>query len=179
MILKLHTVIQKRAFLSYSSDAATYIDAFAPLFRPPAGDPEVYFYGDDPLAGGILYEELEAELSRAPVFLCFLNATYPRSAACLREFEFACRLQAEAGGARATERFFVPVLLDMKGKEFWNESIVSNKPAAWATGLVYTSLIDPKSGTHPIRIYIEGKLNSLASDPIQRLGGRVKRQMKW
>jgi hypothetical protein len=48
--------MNRRVFLSYARDVATYVEEFAPIFRPPAGDPELYFYGDTPIPAGNLPE---------------------------------------------------------------------------------------------------------------------------
>jgi hypothetical protein len=171
--------MQKLAFLSYSSDTTLYIDEFAPLFRRAAGEPEVYFYGDAPIPAGELLEELQAKITLAPVFLCFLNASYAVSQACMDEFMTACALQAAAGGARATERFFVPAVLDQRGVDFWTENIKPGRPAAWAGNLIYTKLIDPKSGTRPAALYIDGKSNDPFPRRVEELGRKVKERMSW
>jgi hypothetical protein len=67
----------------------------------------------------------------------------------------------------------------MKGKNFWTENVEADKPAAWAAELLYTNLIDPKAGTHPIRIYINGHLDAVAGDRIHKLGQKVRNYMKW
>jgi hypothetical protein len=171
--------MKKRVFLSYSSDAATYIEEFAPLFRPPAGNPEVYFYGDDPAVGGVLQEELKDEILKASVFLCFLNRAYPNSKSCINEFDFASHLQVQSGGLQSETRFFVPVILDSEGKEFWKDSVSPNKSAEWASALLYTDLTDKRTGTRPMPIHVNGTLNATAFNLIQRLGQKVKKKMNW
>jgi hypothetical protein len=171
--------MQKLVFLSYSSDTSLYVDEFAPLFRRSAGDPEIYFYGDTPIPAGDLYEELRAKIAVAPVFLCFLNAGYAVSLACRNEFDMACALQASAGGTGATKRFFVPTVLDQTGVDFWIENIKPTKSAAWASNLIYTKLIDPKTGTRPAPLYIDGKSNDPFPRRVQELGRKVKERMNW
>jgi hypothetical protein len=171
--------MRKRVFLSYSREVANYVEDFAPIFRAQAGDPEVYFYTDTPLAVGDLSEELRLAISDAAVFLCFLDSSYGTSRACLKEFALACELQVAAGGIRSTERVLVPVVLDEEGREFWTKSTEPTGPAPWAQGLIYSNLTDPRTGMHPAPIRVDAGYNSSIQRRIENLGKRVKRTMGW
>jgi hypothetical protein len=171
--------MRKRVFLSYPREAAGYVEDFAPLFRAQAGDPEVHFYGDTPVAVGDLSEELQGAISDAAVFVCFLNSSYDKSHACLKEFAIACDLQVAAGGIKSTERLLVPVVLDEQGREFWNKSTEPNGPAAWARGLLYSNLTDPRTGMHPAPIRGDSGYNGPIQRRIEDLGKKVRRTMGW
>jgi hypothetical protein len=171
--------MRKRVFFSYSREAESYVEDFAPLFRAQAGDPEVHFYGDTPFAAGDLSEELRGAISNAAVFVCFLNSSYGTSHACLEEFSIACDLQVAAGGITSTERLLVPIVLDEEGKAFWNKSTELGAPAAWARKLLYSNLTDRRTGMHPAPIRVDAGYNSPIQRRIEDLGRKVRRTMSW
>jgi TIR domain len=172
--------MQKLVFCSYAGgDLAPWMRDFVPLFRGSSGDPSVYFYDYEPIPTGEMQEELRCKVHSASVVLCFLNAGYAESPACKYEFEFACKLQSEAGGLKAVDRFLAPIVLDGRGLEFWKDNIEPGKPAAWAFDLIYTNLTDRYTGTAPADIYIGGTANAPVIKKIQNLGRRLKTRMRW
>jgi hypothetical protein len=165
--------------LKLSNDVALYIQEFSPLFRRPAGDPEIFVYGDTPIHAGDLKAELHKKISAAPVFMCFLNGFYEISATCTAEFDLACAIQSNSTDFSGVKRLFVPIILDQRGLLFWTKNIQPDKPAAWARELVYLSLIDEITGSRAADIYIDGKANGPISRRIQQLGKQVKELMNW